>query len=243
MRPNQANEQSGAHTASNESFKHVANDIAIVAAFLILGVVLKLAPSSPETIWLTALVSIVLFFGVRLFNPLLAGIVFCIAFSIGAIYSFMAGSDRAIFIFGVTGLMLAISHHITNAWFGFGLRKILSVGATPQVPDERDEPEDDRKSAALKYVFGYTNRDGDTFKRRIARENLTQMGFMSQREWREWISDLSNAEVIETVNAQVTKPLVGGYDMARQLVEERDNDVSFMVDASRPGVMIRSFRE
>lgn len=210
----------------------------IAVSFLILGVLLWLMPPFPLAILVGNGIGLVLFLIVRHWKPIAAMIVFTIVFTVGALYTFFAGDFAAIPLLGVVGVIAALVHHNAMIFLDVSERATqIDLNRDGVIGVSHDELAE-RKDTALRYVFGFTNRNDDTFKRRIARENITHLNYLSQREWREWVRELEWAGVIQCVNAQVTRPMVSTYTVARQLLDAVP-DVVLEPHPDQPGRMVR----
>lgn len=176
--------------------------------------------------------SLALFLGIRAWSQAWAGVVFSVVFSIGAVFAFLGGNERAPIIMFFGGCVIAAIYFNAHAFLDLAQR------IPPQPSARSTTTVYERQQRALAYVFGTLN-DGETFKGRIARENITALGYMSQREWREWVTRLEKSGVIECVNAQVTRPLVASYAEAENAL--RNDGYYFVQDEARPGVYVRTF--
>lgn len=207
----------------------------ILVLFLVLGVLLWLLPPYEWAIGFGGAIGLALFLLVRLSNPIIALWVCSTCLTLGALYTFLAGDERAVLYLGATGLLAALAHHNALIVLDVAERRThLDLNRDGAIGVAANDPRD----AALRYVFGFTNQSGDTFKRRISRDNLTTLGYMGQREWREWVTELEWAGVIQCENAQVTRPMVLTYDVARQLLAAAP-DVVLTPHPEQPGRMVR----
>lgn len=207
----------------------------ITVSFLILGILLWQMPVYEPAIFWGLGIGVSLFLLMRAFNPMVAMGTCLTVITLSALYTFLASDVRAMLFLGAVGVIAALVHHNALIVLDVAERHTsLDLNHDGAIGVNANDPLD----AALRYVFGFTNQAGDTFKRRIARENLTALGYMGQREWREWVRTLEWAGVIQCVNAQVTRPMVSTYAVARQLLDAAP-DVVLAPHPEQPGRMVR----